>query len=277
MESTPNVIVYTVETAFGDRKFEVTTPDNPRNLQLRTRSNYWIKENMINLGVRHLLPKHWKYMCWSDCDVSFQNSNWALAAIHQLQHFSVIQPWSDCVDLDHQGAVFQNFKSFGRQHQFQIKKQKKKSDCYQYAHTGFAWCCTRTFWENAKGLMDWCPLGSGDHDMAFAMISEVETTLHGGLPDSFKRKCIEWQERVCKTTHNEVGYIPGIIKHHHHGPKKRRFYQDRWNILVENGFDPDKDIMYDHQGLIRFIGKPKLEHEINRYNLSRMEDSIESY
>src|SRR5437868_13011369 len=62
MEKTVNVKVYTVEAAYGDRRFEVTERENPQHLQIRTKSEIWLKENMINLGVRHLLGPYWKYM-----------------------------------------------------------------------------------------------------------------------------------------------------------------------------------------------------------------------
>jgi hypothetical protein len=44
---------------------------------------------------------------------------------------------------------------------------------------------------------------------------------------------------------------------------------------VDHGFDPLEDLTYDEQGVIQLIGKPKLLHEIHRYNLSRQEDSID--
>ena len=60
----------TVELAFGERPWEVTEPDNPRHVRLRTAYELWHKENLINLGVQHL-PRDWKYVAWIDADVSF--------------------------------------------------------------------------------------------------------------------------------------------------------------------------------------------------------------
>lgn len=42
-------------------------------------------------------------------------------------------------------------------------------DYRRYGHTGYVWACTRYFWENVGGLMDFCILGSADHNMALAM------------------------------------------------------------------------------------------------------------
>src|SRR6185295_6285399 len=104
--------LYVVEIAFADRHFEVTSSTNPRHLQLRTSHELWHKENMVNLGVRHLLPRDWKYMAWVDGDVSFNNPNWALETIHALQHYKIVQPWSECVDLGPKGNVMRTHTSF---------------------------------------------------------------------------------------------------------------------------------------------------------------------
>src|SRR5712692_5719226 len=47
------VNLVTVEQAFGNRQFMVTTPDDPYALQCRTVEELWHKENMINMGIRH--------------------------------------------------------------------------------------------------------------------------------------------------------------------------------------------------------------------------------
>jgi len=277
MKSTPNVKLHIVEAAFGDRHHEVTDHNNPNHLQLRTKSEIWVKENMINLAVRELLPRDWKYVAWIDCDVFFRNPNWALETIHQLQHFDIVQPWSDALDLGHQGNVLQTFKSFGLQHQRGIPKQMHPSQPYQYAHTGFAVACTRRFWEQTQGLPDYCVLGSADHHLLFGCIGEVVNTIHGKMHPTFFRKLKEWQDRALRITHKQVGFIQGRIEHMFHGPKKRRYYRERWQILIEHAFDPDKDLMYDAQGLLQLVGKPQLENEIHKYNLSRTEDSIDEY
>jgi hypothetical protein len=278
MAVTKNVELHIVETAYGDREHELKELCDSLGvnfLPLRTKSEIWIKENMINLGVRHLLPRDWRYMAWVDADVFFRDPSWALDTVHQLQHYPVIQPWSDCVDLGPNGEIMRHFKSFGSQHQRRVPKQMHPSQPYEYAHTGFAWACTRAFWENVGGMPDFCILGSADHHAAFACIGEVRNTIHRKMTEAFFRKLCEWQVRAIRITHKEVGYIPGRIEHSFHGSKKRRFYRERWEILCQHQYDPDKDIRYDEQGLLLLEGKPSLEHEIHRYNVSRREDSVD--
>jgi hypothetical protein len=111
--------------------------------------------------------------------------------------------------------------------------------------------------------------------MAFAMIGEVMDTIHGGMSKSFFRRCLEWQTNAVRITNKEVGFVHGRIEHEFHGPKNRRYYRERWQILVDYKYDPDTDLVYDSQGLIQLVGKPALEQAIKMYNRSRHEDSIE--
>lgn len=276
MLSTPNVKVYVVEGAYRDRDFQVTDKNNPQHLQVQLDQEIWLKENLINLGVKRLLPKDWKYMCWSDCDIEFEEKGWALETIHQLQYYHLVQPWSDCVDLGPHGEVFQHFKGFCRQHQARIPKQTHPTQPYQYAHSGFSWACTRYFWENVGGLPEFCIVGSADHHCAFASIGEVRKTIHKGMSENFHKLLHQWEDKAMRITRGEVGYVQGLIKHFHHGPKKRRQYRERWSMFVDNKFDPIKDLMKDSQGVLKLINQPKLEHEIHCYNLSRHEDSIDT-
>lgn len=280
MAKTKNVKLTVVETAFGDRHHELETlvhSHGAEYVKLRTRSEIWIKENMINIGARHTIVKNptCKYLAWIDMDVFFRNDNWALETVHQLQHFPVVQPWSDCADLGPHGNIFQHFRGFGYQHQKRSPKQKHPGQSYyQYAHSGYAWACTRRFWEAVSGLCDFPILGSADHHMAFGMIGEVMDTIHKKMGPAFVRKLKEWEDKAVRVTNKEVGFVMGSIEHMFHGPKKRRYYRERWQILIDHDFNPDTDLQYDEQGLIQLKGKPALEQDIKLYNRSRHEDDI---
>ena len=269
-----------VEAAFGHRHRELedaTLAAGAKYFGVRVGSEGWYKESLVNIGIRRFIAAdpHAKYFAWIDMDVFFRDANWAQETLHQLQHYHVVQPWQDCADLRPTGGILQHFKSFGYQHQRRVPKQKHPKQQYEYAHTGFAWACDRLFFENTQGLMNFCPLGSADHHMAFACIGEVDDTIHGKMSPAFFRMCREWQDAAMCVTKGEVGFTPGRIEHYFHGPKNRRFYRERWQILIDHGFDPDRDLAYDEQGIRVIAGKPALEQSIRLYNRSRFEDSIE--
>jgi hypothetical protein len=99
-----NVVLHLGELAFGDRPWEVTSAENPLDIQLRTKHEAFYKENIQNVVIERGFPADWKYgMC---CDADFQiiTVGWALETIHQLQHYDWIQPFSSYVDVT--GGVY---------------------------------------------------------------------------------------------------------------------------------------------------------------------------
>lgn len=273
MQATANVKLYLVEHAFGDRHHEIVSAQGD-HMKVRSSSELWLKENMLNLGVR-MLPRDWKYMAWIDADVWFRNDNWAIETLHQLQHFDVIQPWSECIDLGPYGNALSMFRSFVSLSSKGVKLQPQVGGAYPYGHSGFAWACTRTFWENTGGLIDFAILGAGDHHMAWATVGKAEESIPKAMSEAYKSRVVDWQHRAVQVTNKFIGYVPGRLEHMWHGSKKRRFYKERWKILIDNQYDPDKDLRHDAQGLIQLVGKPKLAHDIHKYLRSRHEDSIE--
>lgn len=276
IESTPNAKLYVVEIAHGDRHFEVTETGHERHLQLRNSHELWQKEAMINAGVRHLLPHDWKYLAWIDADVWFHDKKWALETIHELQSYHVVQPWSECIDLGPNGNVLQVHSSFASIVAAGQKLQSTPTEPYKFGHPGYAWACTREFYENVGGVMDFPILGAADSHMAWAMVNRVEASIHHRASAVYKQQARDWQTKAFRVTNGHLGCVPGHLVHKWHGSKKNRFYQDRWKVLVENKFDPVLDIRRDHQGLWQFTpGKPNLTEACRRYFRSRNEDSID--
>lgn len=284
MLQTPNVELHVVEAVYKDRAPECAPQNGEYNYtQVSVDSEIWLKENLVNIGVKQSLPGDWKYMAWVDCDVTFRDPDWAQGAMHQLQHYNIIQPWSDAVDLDFFGSIDGHWKSFGSL----CAKQKpmwhgKGHNGYDYAHTGYAWCCNRYFYENVLvvgGLIPWCIVGAGDHHMAWGCIGKINSTIHQGVVQGYFDACSDWQSKAQYACGGLVGFLPGRIEHHFHGPKTRRGYWSRWNIIIDNKFNPKTDMAFDSQGVIYLSGSnaKAIEQQVMMYNRSRNEDSIESY
>jgi hypothetical protein len=73
-----------------------------------------------------------------------------------------------------------------------------------------------------------------------------------------------------------VGYVKGTILHFWHGKKANRKYRERWQILLENDYQPSRDLYKDWQGLITFYeGNYKLRDDLVDYFHQRNEDSID--
>lgn len=294
MAQTANVHLTIVEGSYGARHHELTEECREvgaDHIALKLHQEIWVKEPMINVGVRNIFVKHpeAKYIAWIDMDTEFRNPNWAQETIHQLQHFHIVQPWQSSVNLGPTGNISKMYHSVGEMcrrgtpalggmnRDGQNGKKRYSGDPYIFGHCGYAWACTRRFWENVQGLLDFAILGSADHHMALGCRGYYSHSVHSMMKGNFMELCHSWQRRAMQLTNGVIGWVDGRIEHHFHGPMTKRNYVGRWEILIKHGFDPVHDLQRDDQGMIILVGKPKLEHDIKMYNRNRLEDSIEEY
>jgi len=282
MVETPNVSLHIIEGTFGDRHHELKNLCEELGVDyfsVPIKQEIWIKENLLNIMMRRVIVQFdANYLGWFDADIHFRNPEWAIESIHQLQHYAVIQPFSDAVHLTFEGGIHKHHKSFGYYSAKGIPQSPKANNpyCHPYGHTGFAWCCTREWFENC-GLLDFAILGSGDAHMAYGCIGQVQGTINQQVAEGYKHLANLWQDRAVLASDCIVGYTPGRLEHGFHGPLERsRKYASRWKILVKYQYDPMKDIRFDHEGVVHLIGKRGLAHAIRRYNRNRIEDSIEN-
>ena len=262
----PQVELMTIELQQTHRPFVTDS-----KIKLRTNHELWFKENLINIAVRHL-PSNWEYMAWIDSDLEFQNKNWARETIEQLQTYKVVQLFSHCLDLGiKQEALQVHTGIFYAYCNGEVYNPPTKYG--NYFHVGYAYAITREAYDSIGGLLDFPILGSADNHMALAFIGTVDLSLNKNLHPNYKLLCHIFQERCEKNIKRNVGYVHGTILHNFHGNKVDRKYQSRWQILINNNFDPLVDIFKDSNGLWQLNdNKPKLRDDIIRYFRERNED-----
>lgn len=289
MVAEAGAILYTVEIAFGDRDFAVTSASDPHNLQLRTMHELWLKEAAINLMVQRL-PRDWKYVAWVDADCHFTRYDWADETKHLLQHYPIIQMWSQLLDTNSHHETFSTFNSFVWQwwkNGCTIPKNVTQG-CYSGPpHTlvagypgapGLAWACERSAWDQFGGLIDYCILGAGDSYMAYALTGEAKRFI-GSKHGKMGQMILQFQDRLANSQWHErpimgnVGYMPGSVIHYSHGPKANRLYGTREEMLYRNKYDPDLDLKRDWQGLYQLTNyNPQLRRDVQGYFNQRSED-----
>jgi hypothetical protein len=271
IENDNNVILYVVELVYKDQKYILTNKNNKNHLQLKTDIPIWHKENMINLGVKYLLPKTWKAFAWIDADIEFDSPTWAQDTLKLLNgSYDIVQVWSHAIDMDHKLLGMTVFNSAGYQY---TKNNNNYNLCkgVNYWHPGFAWAITRKAYEKIGGLFEVGILGSGDNIMMLSIINNGLKAINDNSTDNYKKAVIDFQKKISTL---RFGYVPGVIRHFFHGSKKNRKYTERWMILLDHNFDPNIHLVKDKVGvLIPSKECPtKLLEDILNYFKERNED-----
>ena len=208
LRDSANVALHVGEIAYGDRPYDVTGTD-PLDVQLRTSHELWHKENILNICVSRF-PTDWKYGAYVDADFVMTRHDWALEAIHLLQHYDFVQLFSSYAFLSSQyrpHALLSSFahdymtwrtktglpngvalagestKLFGRESEKKGGKIVRSQSCYgeQFGSTagrllggppGGAWAFRRSAFDAVGGLLDICIAGAADHYMALGLVGE---------------------------------------------------------------------------------------------------------
>ena len=266
-----NVILYIVELCYGNQKFIVTKKDDPHHLQIRGDVPLWHKENLINIGVKKLLPKNYKAFAWIDADIEFENENWAINTLKILNGSKdIVQLFSHAVDMDKNEYALRIVNSAG----YNIEKGNKYiGQGTNYSHPGYAWAITRKAYEKIGGLYDKAILGSGDFIMLLSLLSNGINSVNKNNTEDYINSIKKYEEKI-KTL--RFGYIPGVIRHYFHGSKVNRKYNDRWKILIDHSYEPSKYVTYNDDGLLITTQEfPQgLKDDILNYFKGRNEDDF---
>lgn len=301
MEQSPNVKLYVGEVAFGDRPFEVTSPDNPQDIQFRSSSELFLKENVQKEVIKHW-PLDWKYGATIDADFHFTRHDWALETVHQLQHYDFVQLFSSYADLSgdvygqkdvplryNSSFIFNYFQNGCKvsdvYHNSRKPNGKIDKEGYEESMlvrgvgaTGGALGFTKSAYEKVDGLMDRCVLGHADWSMMYSLagLMPPDANSQNYAPD-YKHYIRTWFERAQVIKRN-IGYVDGFCIHYFHGSKTRRAYSSRDAILAKHQFSPYRDLHQTSRGIWQLTDdKPGLRDDIRQYFISRFEDDPKWY
>ncbi len=271
-----NVKLYTIELAIGDQEFMVTEANDEFATQVRGSQEIWHKENLMNIAIANL-PEEAKYVAWVDADIQFANPNWAQDTIDALQTHNVVQMFSEYVDLGPEHQIINKTPSFVAR--WLEEKSQGIDPAYESKFkgaTGLAWAAKRDVLINTNYLLDWCIIGSSDWYMAYTMTGAGSKLYEPWMSDGYVLALLYYRELCDKYVGGKVGCVNGAAIHYWHGPKSKRGYNWRWNILKENKFDPIRDLEYNEDGLLVLREtQSKMHEQIKHYFVTRDEDSKE--
>lgn len=274
IESTePNVILYVVELVYKNQDFAITENHNKYHLQLRTSEVLWHKENLINLGVKYLLPNNWKAMAWIDGDIEFESTTWVDDTLKILNGSKdIVQLFSHCVDMNKNNETMNIFTSFSYQYCKNMKYVASRPNTdINFWHTGYGWACNRKTYEKIGGLYENAILGSGDNIISLCLIGKIDESIYIKGSNKYKDSVKQYEKNISNL---RLGYVPGVIRHYYHGSKQNRKYVERADILLKYNYNPFNHISKDDKGVIipsNFCPNDFLK-DIMCYFLERNED-----
>lgn len=289
-------ILYTIECALGGRPFEVTTPNNPLNVQVRVTDELWHKENLLNLAIARL-PQEAKFIATVDADFHFARSDWAHETVQMLERHPVVQMFSSVAYLDSNEELTGSNPGFVeawmRGAPLRVGDTTIRSDVAYHprksgANIGYsstfgppggAWAYRRDALNNLGGLIDSCILGSADFFMALGLIGNVQHRLPSGYSPGLKKTIMDWQDNAVRMLRKDVGVVQGTVFHHWHGGFANRKYDTREQILIKHQFDPNTDLKPNAQGVLTLVDDgtdrfSRLRDDIRSYFTIRNEDQI---
>lgn len=292
------VYLVTIEQAFGDRPFVVTEKNNPFHVQVRGHEELWLKENLINLGIKRAcdIDPLAREVAWvdADCFPIIPAIHWFEETWHALQHYEFVQMWEYLINFGPQNQPISNpqmsFMATYAAAGFQVPEGKNvkhtlsgHSGLIGLGRPGLAWAANIKTGLNPIGLLpDKCILGSGDWHLAHALVGAMKQ--HSGefnkLSD-YAKYLLEIQTKCERWIKRDVGYVPVTVGHWFHGNKVDRKYDSRGAILINNQYSPYLDVKYDSYGVLQLeTYEPRqirLRDQIRHYMASRKEDSIDLY
>jgi hypothetical protein len=269
------VTCITVECAFGDTPFELEPSLDV--IQVRSKTLLWQKERLLNLAASWL-PQSCKYVAWLDCDIEFENRNWAKDLVRLMEQYKVAQVFETCLRLDQNGQpgdepdISESFASVMRRDPSQLNKGRYDV----HGHTGYGWAMHREIFEEV-GLYESAISGSADHFMAHAIYGDCNFCIQNALKKD-PRQIVhlqEWTKRFHEMVDGSLCAVPGQIRHLWHGDTVDRRYFLRMHDITDLGFDPHTDLHIVPGAPIEWapeMNKPELKEYFVNYFASRRED-----
>jgi hypothetical protein len=264
----------TIECAFDGAPFEL--PDSLDVIKVRG-AMMWQKERLLNLAASWL-PKKAQYIVWADCDILFENLNWAVETARLLETYPIVQVWEKCTRLEQGnviGAIPNEVTSFGA-----IAPNNRcllTNGRYDtHGHTGYGWAMRREIFDRV-GLYEHAVTGSADHWMAHAIYDTYGPCVENSVKrDKTQIKHItEWGEKFYALVQGKFVSVPGRIRHLWHGSLENRKYFLRTHDVTNLGYNPYTDIVAETGQPFTWatnIQKTQLVEYFGTYFRSRRED-----
>jgi hypothetical protein len=264
-----------------DGHFQLLPSDAEILIQIEGKHLLWHKERLLNIALQSV-PRDCQLVAWLDCDVVFEEPNWAERTAQLLRKFKIVEPFSSTYDIAQGGLLGESGskQDEGYSLMYGLTQGTVSPDILRgnmrvekRISSGLAWAARRDVLDR-HGFYDACVMGSGNRAMACAALGRFDDAIdYLKMNPTWARHYMEWAQPFFDTVQGSVGYTDGSLFHLWHGTLENRRYADRHMHFSKFCFDPAKDIFVDDKGAWRWSGaNTELEAYMHGYFRSRRED-----
>jgi hypothetical protein len=271
----------TVELALNG-EFELRPDDADVMVQLPGRDVLWHKERLLNIAL-NAVPPDCRKIAWLDCDVVFQEPDWARLTSDMLDRVALVQPFRNVCELgrevpldepDHPDNDRRGLSLFyGLAVGAATADMLDQNMRLQGWNAGLAWAASREVLPE-HGFYDACIMGSGSRVMVCAALGRFDYARNYlQMSPRWMEHYMAWARPHFESVRGSIGFLEGTLLHLWHGDLTDRRYMDRHRDFRQFDFDPAVDIAKDDHGCWRWNSdKPRMHQYVRDYFAARKED-----
>jgi len=253
--------LFPIELSFNDDFF--IEDENVIQIKGTEENILWQKERLLNIALENL-PKEYTNVAWIDCDVIFENENWAEEVNEKLKDYKVLHLFENAKRLDEKGDIDRVSEG--------IVKRIERTEIIDEklgGIPGFGWVIRREVIDKIR-FLDTQIIGGADALMFFSFFNMKNTIHHRKMNKEWYDVYMEWFYKSYFTVGKSVSYITGDIIHLYHGKMTNRNYEKRYEILSNSNFNPKSDLKINNG--LWVLNKTDLVEGMTKYFESRNED-----
>ena len=279
-----SVPLLTVELTFGGEEPALSSDDADIFIRCADGDVMWQKERLLNLAVERL-PPSCRQVAWIDCDVIFEDGDWAARTSEALENKALVQPYSLAHHAPRDADVAALAQRNGWSQRSIMAMVHGGLDCEAIIRAGgilrsperpslgMAWAARRELLET-HGLYDRCIVGGGDTVLVCAALGCPEAAIAAHEMNAAQQAAyLQWAQAFHADVQGRASHLPGVLHHLWHGDMADRQAKQRHQRLAPHGFEPASDLAPGSHGAWRWAcDKPSLKSYVHDYFCSRHED-----
>ena len=241
-------------------------------ISIQTEEVYWMKEQLLNVGIKHLIKEGVENIGWIDCDTTITDGDFEKNILKALETKNLVQIFSQCKKIlpknsHHTTTSICKLATEGG--------DLLKMLLTRYGDVGYGYAYKSKILRNVK-LYDKAIVGTGDWlNLLGGIPIQNQKELYNdrffkGTTIDFFNSYITWQSQMSKNVINSIGCADNKIVALNHGHEHNRQYVSRETILKKGIYNPNSDFRVEKT--IPHLTNRKLKLDIYEYFKSRRED-----